>query len=119
MSILSDAVFSSVEWNGRGMFNFDRIPFRVKMTLKSTTKRQMWKFRKKGIVPVTVLEALWFLGFLPGVEAPKEGMRVLVLTEYLRLGEYRNEMNFEKGQWLYKIILKEEVVGVAKIRRHK
>lgn len=111
MSILSDAVFSSVEWNGRGMFNFDRIPFRVKMTLKSTTKRQIWKFRKKGIVPVPVLEALWLLEFMPGEEAPKEGMKISLLTEYLQQGLYQDEKNAANGHWLYEKIVKEEMIG--------
>lgn len=111
MSILSDAVFSSVEWNGRGMFTFDRIPFRVKMLLKSTTKRQAWKFRKRGIVPVPVLEALFLLGFMPGEEAPKESMNILALTEYLKCGSYRNKQTANQGNWLYHRIVIEEVVG--------
>lgn len=111
MSIISDAVLSSTQWNGRGIFNFDRIPFRVKMLLKSTTKRQVWKFRKKGIVPVSVLEALFILGFMPGEEAPKDSMTILALTEYLECGLYRNEQIAKNGNWLYHRIVIEEVIG--------
>lgn len=111
MSILSDAVFCSKEWNGRGIFSFDRIPFRVKMILKSTTKRQISKFRKKRIVPVPVLEALFLLGFMPGEEEPKDSMTILALTEYLECGLYRTEQTAKNGSWLYHRIVSEEIIG--------
>ncbi len=83
----------------------------VQEILKSVTKMQRRKFERYRLVPVPVLEAMWHLGWLPGDKVPEQGMKILVLTEYLRQGQYKNEQTKENGKWLYETIIKEEVIG--------
>jgi hypothetical protein len=115
--ILHDAVFSSTSWNGLGIFQFDKIPSKVKFVLKATTKRQRHKFKEFGIVPVPVLEAMWLLHWLPGDKAPTDGMRIKKLTEFLRKDGFSKKRHnkspqaAENGKWLWKTIVEEEFKG--------
>ncbi len=111
MSLLSKMVFCSTSYRGRFFEDYSTLSKEVQEALKSVTKGQRRKFINYGVVPVPVLEALWHLGFFPGEEAPEHGMKILVLTEYLRQGPYKNEQAAENGSWLYKQIIKEEVMG--------
>ena len=86
MSILSDGVFSSTSYWGRGDFKFGQISYNHKIQLKSISKRQRARFKKYGTVPKQLLTILWDLGYVPGKNNPKEGMRITALLEYLDQG---------------------------------
>ncbi len=113
MSFLSTAVNSSVTWDGIGLFKYERLSHGVKSSLKSVTKRQRHKFKKYGVVPQPVLEALWSLGFLPEKEAPQQGMKISTLTAYLQQGNFQDQASLDKGRWLYEEIVKDEFGGPA------
>lgn len=115
MSLLSQMVLCSTSCTGMLCENHDELPKKVKEALKSVTKRQRHKFVNDRVVPVPVLVALWYLGFFPGDEVPRKGMKILVLTEWLRQGLYKNEQAAENGHWLYTQIMKEEVIGRKQI----
>lgn len=111
MSLLSNAILSSITRGGIGFFEYDTIPHDVKFALKAVTKRQRRKFKQYGIVPVPVLEAFWHLGLLPGKEAPQKGMKISSLSEYLKQGNFQNQASLDKGRWLYEKIIKDELIG--------
>lgn len=111
MSLLSRMVFCSTSYRGRLYEDYSELPRNVQEALKSVTKGQRHKFEMHGIVPVPVLKALLHLGFFPGEEVPRQGMKILALTECLRQGSYKNKQAAENGSWLYAQIMKEEVIG--------
>lgn len=111
MSFLSTAVNSSATWDGIGFFKYEWLSHGIKSSLKSVTKRQRQKFKKYGVVPQPVLEALWYLGFLPEKEAPQQGMKISSLLEYLEHGNFQNQAILDKGRWLYEKIVKDEFIG--------
>ena len=109
MSFLYDGVYSSVSYYGRGFFEFNRIGPENTKLLKSIKKRQRRRFKsEKKTIPQQLLQVLWHLEFLPGIEAPKEGMPVDALVELLHRGDYRNKKNRTLGVWLRDRIEAEE-----------
>lgn len=119
MAIITDAVFASTHWNGLGFFKFDVVPLKVKTSLKAVTKRQRHKYKKHGIIPLPVLEALWFMGLLPGEKLPLHGMRLLELLKHLREGRYRDDRNMENAKWLYHEIVTNELIAFGSKRKIK
>lgn len=119
MGIITAAVFASTYWNGVGFFKFDVIPFKAKEALKAVTKRQRHKFKRYGIIPLPVLEALWHMGLLPGEELPTNGMKLSSLIEFLRQGEYRDQQHRETAKWLYSEIINKEMYASGGKRRPK
>ena len=111
MSILTDGVFSSTSYFGRGDFQFDQISYKHKILLKSISKRQRARFNKYGTVPRQLLKVLWELGYVPGEDAPQEGMRIPALLEFLGRGPYQNKNHQLRGEWLYEKIIKEELMS--------
>jgi hypothetical protein len=111
MGTLSNLVYCGSSRTGRMIEYFDGMPKRVQEILKSVTQLQRRKFRRRDLVPVPVLEAMWHLGWLPGDRAPGQGMEILALTEYLRQGLYKSSQAAEIGHWLYETIVKEEMIG--------
>lgn len=111
MPILTDGVFSSISYFGRGDFQFDQISYKHKMLLKSISKKQRARFKKIGTVPKQLLTMLWELGYVPGYEAPKEGMRIQALLELLDQGPYQNRTHQLRCEWLYEKIVKEELMS--------
>jgi hypothetical protein len=108
MSILKDGVLSSISYNGRGMFRFDRICDEHKKLLKSIKPRQRKKFKNNGLVPRQLLQVLWELDFLPGERKPHEGMKISALLTFLREGKYRDEKNRARGVLFHDKIDQEE-----------
>lgn len=96
MSILNDAVFSSVTTDGRGFFSFNELDLHQVQLLKSITKRQRAKFKKKDIIPLNALLVLHELKMLPG-PTPTRSMKILELTDMLG------------GGWLYEQIVRQEL----------
>lgn len=120
MSILTDGVFSSISYFGRGDFQFDRISYKHKMLLKSISKRQRARFKKFGTVPKQLLTIFWELGYVPGEEAPNEGMRIHALLELIDRGPYQNKIHKLRCTWLYEKIVKEELMHHPKwLRKSK
>ena len=116
MGELSNLVLCGSCKTGRMIEFYEGLPRHVQKVVKSVTKIQRRKFLRYGIVPVPVLEAMWLLGWLPGDKFPRRGMKILDLTEYLRKGGYNQEgykspQAEENGKWLWKTIVKEEVIG--------
>jgi len=111
MNLIEEAVFSSTTYWGIGFFDYREISHKVKMSIKEVGKRHRQKYKQKGIIPIPVLKAFWHLGCLPGEDMPQQGMRVLVLVEYLKSGNYRDRASSEKGRWLYDSIIKDELCG--------
>ena len=118
MSILTDGVFSSISYFGRGDFQFDRISYKHKMLLKSISKKQRVRFKKLGTVPKQLLTVLWELGYVPGEEAPQEGMRIQALLEFLDRGPYHNRKHQLQCSWFYERIVKEELMSHPKWLRN-
>ena len=114
MSILTDGVFSSISYFGRGDFQFDQISYEHKMLLKSISKRQRARFKKFGTVPNQLLTIFWELGYVPGEEAPNEGMRIPALLKLLDQGPYQNKNHKLRCAWLYEKIVKEELMSHPK-----
>ena len=114
MSLLYDGVFSSVSLKGRGDFQFNILSHNHKMLLKSITKRQRAKFKKKGTIPPQLLRVLWELGWIPGDAAPRFGIRVNVLLNLLQNGPFMNERERMKCSWLFEKIVKEELMPKPK-----
>jgi hypothetical protein len=114
MSILTDGVFSSISYFGRGDFQFDQISYEHKMLLKSISKRQRARFKKFGTVPKQLLILFWELGYVPGDEAPQEGMRIQALLELLDRGPYQNRTHQLRCSWFYETIVKEELMSHPK-----
>jgi len=108
MSILKDGVFSSISYQGRGMFSFDRICDEHKKLLKSIKSRQRKKFENNGLVPRQLLQVLWDLDLLPIEKRPEEGMRIPGLLKVLREGKYRDEKNRARGILLHDKIDQDE-----------
>lgn len=111
MSTLSDLVYCASTRTGKMMEFFQGMPKQVQENLNSVTQLERRKFKRYGKVPSPVLKALWLLGFLPNDRAPGRGLRILELTEYLRMGKYKTENAKDRGNWLYHQIMKEEVIG--------
>ena len=107
MSILIDAIISSVQKNGYGKFKFNRISDEHKLLLKSITKRQRKKFFKYRLIPQQVLQIIWDI-YLPEEKKPQEGMRVSIFLEFLLNRQYHSEKNRARGEWLHAKIEKEE-----------
>ena len=108
MSILKDGVFSSISYQGRGIFRFDHICDEHKKLLKSIKPRQRKKFENNGLVPRQLLQVLWDLDMLPSEKRPEEGMRISGLLKFLREGKYRDEKNRARGILLHDKIDEEE-----------
>ena len=119
MSLLSDGVYSSITLNGRGDFSFANLSKSHEGLLKSITKRQRAKFKRYGIVPRQLLIVLWENGFMPGDQTPRDGIKIQRLLDFLREGLYLDKNHYERGEWLYKKILGEELMLAQFPRRKK
>lgn len=108
MSLLEDGVFSSISYDGHGVFRFDRICYEHKKLLKSIKPRQRKKFENNGLIPCQLLQVLWDRDFLPTEKRPQEGMRIPGLLKLLREGQYRDEKQRAKGVLLHDKIDQEE-----------
>lgn len=81
----------------------------IRSLLESISGRQRRKFWRFGIVPVNLLVFWWKMGFLPGRQAPSEGMRIPRLLEWLERGPYFSPEHQERGRWFYEKIVIEEL----------
>ena len=111
ISELTKLVYCSSARTGWMAEYFNDMSKPIQEILKYVTTKQIKKFQRYGRVPVPVLESLWYMGFLPNEKAPKQGMEILELTEYLRHGDYKTEHAREKGKCLYTQIIEEELIG--------
>ncbi|SDP85783.1 hypothetical protein [Desulforhopalus singaporensis] len=80
----------------------------IQQLLLSVTPLQRRKFRRYDFVPVPVLAAMWHLKWLPGKNAPKQGMKILDLTDSLLDEDGQVKKNTE---WLFETVVKEDIIG--------
>jgi hypothetical protein len=119
MQIITDAVFACKHLNGLGIYRFKNINHQHHQLLKSIDARQRRRYVENDIIPLQILLVWRDMGYLPGQNEPVRSIKIKRLLNFLKNGPYRDRRHCLKGQWLYEMIVRTELMPRPPIRKRK
>ena len=124
MSIISDMIRASVSADGVGVFIFNMMPAELSESVRSISKTQRRRWKKKSIVPFQALSFVWHTGIKFVDDEPTQGMKLSIFLEKLWLFHLGDADKFlrEVALDLYIDIVETEIMPRIKkctIRKNK